>query len=143
MIVVRVFSMYNHHFVSLYKKTSCVGDRIFCVFFRQKQQQAFVIIQDLSEQCQHNKAPNGRCFMNWGRETNIKLKPLNLDLSEVSNFAFFFKTKAKDRSSKGDKRSISVKVSQGEEQQLSRQWIQLMNKPMFCVQHLGYFLSKC
>lgn len=72
------------------QKTSCVGDRIFCVFFRQKQQQAFVIIQDLSEQCQHNKAPNGRCFMNWGRETNIKLKPLNLDLSEVSNFAFFF-----------------------------------------------------
>lgn len=56
--------------------------------------------------------------MNWGRETNIKLKPLNLDLSEVSNFAFFL-TKAKDRSSKGDKRSISVKVSQGEEQQLS------------------------
>lgn len=79
--------------------------------------------------------------MNWGRETNIKLKPLNLDLSEVSNFAFFL-TKTKDRSSKGDKRSISVKVSQGEEQQLSRQWIQLMNKPMFCVQHMGCFLSK-
>lgn len=74
--------------------------------------------------------------MNWGRETNIKLKPLNLDLSEVSNFAFFL-TKAKDRSSKGDKRSISVKVSQGEEQQLSRHAVDTVDEQtnVLCTTH--------
>lgn len=64
----------------------------FSVFFRQKQQ-AFVIIQDLLEQCLHNKAPNGRGFMNLGRETNLKLKSLNLNLSDVSNISLFL-TKA-------------------------------------------------
>lgn len=81
-------------------------------------------------------------FYELGAGNKYKAQTIKSRSFRGFQFCFFFLTKAKDRSSKGDKRSISVKVSQGEEQQLSRQWIQLMNKPMFCVQHMGCFLSK-